>query len=142
MGDIAEAGCAKLAAAYIEAWKAFDLTAVMKLHTADSVFHLHATGQSPAVGPAAVRSAFEASMAVLSDIQVEVGRLRVGDDFWVVELTMRGKLGGKTTVEMPGVDIVSVRDGLVARKDSYFDNGPVMALLAADQKSPMSQDAP
>jgi steroid delta-isomerase-like uncharacterized protein len=122
-----------LAERYGEAWNSGDLDAVMELHTDDAVSQAHAAGSPPAEGKAAVRAAFAAYLAQLPDIQFNPRCLRVGNGFWVMESTMTGTVaepldaGGESIgragarVKVDCVDVIEVRDGLVARKDTYLD---------------------
>ena len=118
---------------YGEAWNRQDLDAIMDLHTEDSVFQAHAVGSPPAVGKEAVRKAFAGYLAMLPDINFAERALHVGEDHWVLESTMSGtvaqpievageNLGGEgRRVEVPCVDVIEVRDGLVASKQTYID---------------------
>jgi steroid delta-isomerase-like uncharacterized protein len=122
-----------LAERYGEAWNRQDLDAIMDLHTEGSVFQAHAVGSPPAVGKEAVREAFAGYLAMLPDINFAERALHVGEDHWVLESTMSGtvaqpievdgkELGGTGKhVEVPCVDVIQVRDGLVASKQTYID---------------------
>jgi steroid delta-isomerase-like uncharacterized protein len=122
-----------LAERYGEAWNRQDLDAIMDLHTEDSVFQAHAVSSPPAVGKEAVRGAFASYLAMLPDINFAERALHVGEDHWVLESTMSGtvaqpievegeNLGGQgKRVEVPCVDVIEVRDGLVASKQTYID---------------------
>ena len=48
-------------------------------------------------------------------------RLRIGPGFWVAELTLTGQVTGGGPLEIESVDVVTVREGLVATKDTYLD---------------------
>ncbi len=123
----------ELAQRYGEAWNRQDLDAIMGLHTDDTVFQAHAVGSPPALGRQAVREAFAAYLAMLPDINFAERALHVGEDHWVLESTMSGtvaqpievegeNLGGEgKRVEVPCVDVIEVRDGLVASKQTYID---------------------
>jgi steroid delta-isomerase-like uncharacterized protein len=132
-----------LAQRYGEAWNRQDLDAIMDLHTDDSVFVAHAAGSVPAEGKDAVREAFASYLALLPDINFAERALHVGDDHWVLESTMSGTVAGSIEVEGvdPGaefvaaenveggarievdcVDVIEVRDGLVASKQTYIDS--------------------
>jgi steroid delta-isomerase-like uncharacterized protein len=123
-----------LAGRYGEAWNRQDLDAIMDLHTEDSVFVAHAAGTPPAAGKEAVRAAFAGYIALLPDINFAERALHVGDDHWVLESTMTGtvaeaievegeSLGSRgARVEVPCVDVIEVRDGLVSSKQTYIDS--------------------
>src|SRR3954463_10337727 len=123
-----------LAQRYGEAWNRQDLDAILDLHTDDSVFVAHAAGSVPAVGKEAVREAFAGYLALLPDIDFAERALHIGDDHWVLESTMSGTVAGSievegqalgeggARVEVDCVDVITVRDGLVASKQTYIDS--------------------
>ena len=124
----------ELAQRYGEAWNSQDLDAIMELHTEDSVFQAHATGTPAAEGKEAVREAFAGYLALLPDINFAERALHVGDDHWVLESVMSGtvaqpievegeEIGNEgTRVEVDCVDVIEVRDGQVASKQTYIDS--------------------
>ena len=123
----------ELADRYGQAWNSQDLDAIVALHTEDSVFHLHVPGSAPVEGRDAIRQAFAAFIAQLPDIDFAQRSLLAGDDHWVLESTMTGtvaqplELDGEqleapgSRIEVDFVDVITVRDGKVARKESYLD---------------------
>jgi steroid delta-isomerase-like uncharacterized protein len=123
----------ELADRYSQAWNSHDVQAIVLLHTEDSVFQLHVPGGEPVEGRAAIREAFSAFLGQLSDLRFATTRLRVGAGHWVNESTLTGTVAGSVGIEgealhAPGapvevacVDVIEVRDGLVARKDTYLD---------------------
>jgi steroid delta-isomerase-like uncharacterized protein len=123
-----------LAQRYGEAWNRQDLDAIMDLHTDDCVFQAHAAGSPPAEGLEAVREAFAGYLALLPDINFAERALHVGEDHWVLESTMTGTVEGAievdgesigdrgARVEVDCVDVIEVRDGLVASKHTYLDS--------------------
>ena len=122
-----------LAARYGEAWNRQDLDAIMDLHTDDCVFRAHASGTPPAEGKPAVREAFASYLGLLPDINFAERSLHVGQGFWVLESTMTGTVDGSldlkgeslgsagARVELDCVDVIEVRDGLIASKQTYLD---------------------
>lgn len=108
-----------LAVRYGAAWAAHDLDAITALHTEDTVFHLHGDAEA-AVGLAATREAFAAAMDQWPDIRFERKRVHIGPRHFVSEYEMTATQAGREVV-CDGVDVFSVRDGLVARKDTYLD---------------------
>jgi len=110
-----------LAAQYGEAWSTRDVEAILALHTADSVFQLHAPGYARAEGIDAVRESFAAVFALLPDVTFTSVRQRIGEDFWVLESLMQGTTAAGISISVDCVDVISVRDGLVASKDTYLD---------------------
>jgi ketosteroid isomerase-like protein len=123
-----------LAVRYGAAWAAHDLDAIMALHTEDTVFHLHGDAE-PAVGLAAAREAFAGAMAQWPDIRFERKRVHVGSAHFVSEYQMAATQAGQQIV-CDGVDVFSIRDGLVARKDTYLDWAAVHRQLGELAASP------
>jgi steroid delta-isomerase-like uncharacterized protein len=123
-----------LAQRYGEAWNRQDLDAIMDLHSDDSVFVAHAAGSVPAEGKEAVRETFATYLTLLPDINFAERALHVGDHHWVLESTMSGTVAGSievegealgesgARVEVDCVDLIEVRDGLVASKQTYVDS--------------------
>jgi len=108
-----------LAVRYGVAWAAHDLDAIMALHTEETVFQLHGDAE-PAVGLAATREAFATAMDQWPDIRFERKRVHIGSGHFVSEYEMIASQGGHQIV-CDGVDVFTVKDGLVARKDTYLD---------------------
>lgn len=109
----------ELAVAYSQAWANHDPDAIVAMHTEDAVFHLHDV-MEPWVGREAIRAACADQFADSPDLAFEPVRIYLGDDHFVAELTMSGTRDGKE-FSCDAVDVISVKDGLVARKDSYID---------------------
>ena len=110
---------AELAAHYSQAWSDHDPDAIVALHTEDTVFHLH--GDLPAAtGRQAVWNMIVGLFTHVPDLRFDPRRMHFGDDHMVLEYAMSGTAGGEAFV-CDGVDVISVRDGLVARKDTYLD---------------------
>ena len=110
----------ELASQYGRAWAEHNPDAVIALHTEDTVFHVHGEGRPPAVGAAAVREAIGAALALSPDLRFERSRVHLGQDHLVTEYVMSGTVDGKP-FSCEGCDVITVRDGLVARKDTYLD---------------------
>src|SRR5262249_12459624 len=122
-----------LAQRYGEAWNRQDLDAIMDLHAKECVFQAHAAGSPPTQGKDAVRAAFAGYLELLPDINFAARSLHVGPDHWVLESTMTGTVASTLAVDgeelgTPGahievdcVDVIEIRDGLVASKHTYLD---------------------
>ena len=108
-----------LAESYGAAWEAHDVDAVVALHTTESVFHVHGLGEK-AFGRNAVRFLVAALLEQVPDVHFEHKRVYVGADHLALEYDMSGTARGSRFV-CDGVDVIAVRDGLVARKDTYLD---------------------
>jgi taurine dehydrogenase small subunit len=134
----------ELAERYGEAWNSQDLDAIMDLHTDDCVFVAHAAGSLPAEGKEAVREAFAGYLALLPDINFAERALHVGEDHWVLESSMTGTvaqairvegeaLGDRgARVEVDCVDVIEIRDGLVASKQTYLDSMAMQRQLGGE----------
>jgi hypothetical protein len=107
---------------YLAAWTARDLDAIVALHTAGSVFRVHAGGE-PARGKEAVRAAFADVFERFPGFAFEVDRLLLGEGHWVLDWTLVSD-GDGGELRLDCLDVVVVADGLVARKDTYVDAGP------------------
>jgi steroid delta-isomerase-like uncharacterized protein len=133
-----------LAERYGEAWNRQDLDAIMDMHTDDGVFVAHAAGSPPAEGKDAVREAFAGYIATMPDITFAERALRVGVDHWVLESTMSGtveqaiEVEGESfgergvRVEVPCVDVIEVRDGLISSKHTYLDSMTMQRQLGGE----------
>jgi len=118
---------------YNAAWNDHDVDAIVSMHTDDSVFENHVTGDVN-VGPEQIGRAITGIFAVFPDLEFETRRAYVRDDLVVQEWTARGTHEGPMTrsgitieptgkkVEYKGMDVIPIRDGLVARKDVYSDS--------------------
>ena len=133
-----------LAQRYGEAWNRQDLDAIMDLHTDDCVFTAFAAGAPLAKGKEAVREAFAGYIAMMPDINFAERALHIGGDHWVLESTMSGtveqaiEVEGEsfgtsgTRVEVPCVDVIQVRDGLIASKHTYLDSVTMQRQLGGE----------
>ena len=118
---------------YSDAWNRHDLDAILALHTDDAVFENHTSG-GLAVGKAEIRDLIAGVFATLPDLHFATRRAYFREDVAVVEWTAtathtlpirRGEQiyapSGKT-LSWKGMDVLPMRDGLVARKDVYADS--------------------
>ncbi len=125
---------------YNAAWNAHDVDAILSMHTDDSVFENHTTGDVN-VGKEAIGSAIRGICSVFPDLSFEGRRTYIRDDLVVQEWTARGTQEGKMTrsgveveptgrkVEYRGMDVIPIQDGLVARKDVYSDGVTLLRQL-------------
>ena len=125
---------------YNAAWNDHDVDAIVSMHTDDSVFENHVTGDLN-VGREQIGKAIAGIFAVFPDLSFEARRAYIRDDLVVQEWTARGTHEGPMTrsgielaptgkqVEYKGMDVIPIRDGLVARKDVYSDSVTLLRQL-------------
>jgi steroid delta-isomerase-like uncharacterized protein len=125
---------------YNAAWNDHDVEAIVAMHTDDSVFENHTTGDVN-VGREAIGSAVGGIFTVFPDLTFETRRQYLRDDLVVQEWTARGTHLGKMTragleveptgrqVEYRGMDVIPISDGRVARKDVYSDGVTLLRQL-------------
>ena len=118
---------------YNQAWGDHDVDAIVSMHTDDSVFENHVTGDVN-VGKEAIGRAIIGIFSVFPDLTFEGRRQYIREDLVVQEWTARGTHEGTMArggvkveptgkkVEYKGMDVIPIRDGLVARKDVYSDS--------------------
>jgi hypothetical protein len=108
-----------LAGQYHQAWTELNPDTIAALHTDDSTFHMHGFAD-PAVGRESVRDLIRKVVGLAPDLRFEPKRGFIGTDHIVLEYDMSGTFSGMPFV-CDGVDVFSVVDGLMARKDTYLD---------------------
>lgn len=126
-----------LAVRYGTAWAGRDLDAIMAMHTDETVFHLHGGGE-PAIGHAATREAFAAALAEWPDIRFDRKRVHIGAQHFVSEYEMSATTADGQLLVCDGVDVFSIDDGRVARKDTYLDWPALQEQQGAAQVSAIS----
>lgn len=131
---------------YNAAWNDHDVEAIVAMHTDDSVFENHTTGDVN-IGKDAIRSAITGIFAVFPDLTFEARSQYIREDLVVQEWTARGTHQGAMNrsgmtieptgraVEYRGMDIIPIRDGLVARKDVYSDGVTLLRQLGLTEIS-------
>jgi steroid delta-isomerase-like uncharacterized protein len=125
---------------YNAAWNGHDVESIVEMHTDDSVFENHTTGDLN-VGREAIGTAIRGIFTVFPDLEFETRRQYLRDDLVVQEWTARGTHLGKMSragieveptgmpVEYRGMDVIPIEDGLVARKDVYSDGVTLLRQL-------------
>jgi steroid delta-isomerase-like uncharacterized protein len=125
---------------YNAAWADHDVDAIVALHTENSVFENHTTGDVN-VGKDAIGNAIRGIFTVFPDLTFETRRQYIRDDLVIQEWTARGTHLGKMmragleveptgrTVEYRGMDVIPIEDGKVARKDVYSDGVTLLRQL-------------
>jgi len=125
---------------YNAAWNDHDVETIVSMHTDDSVFENHVTGDVN-VGRDQIARAIEGIFSVFPDLRFETRRAYIREDLVVQEWTARGTHEGTMTrsgIEVPptgrkvdykGMDVIPIRDGLVGRKDVCSDSVTLLRQL-------------
>ena len=125
---------------YNTAWNEHDVETIVSMHTEDSVFENHVTGDVN-VGREQIGRAVGGIFSVFPDLTFETRRAYIRDDLVVQEWTARGTHEGRMSrsgmevpptgrkVDYKGMDVIPIRDGLVARKDVYSDSVALLRQL-------------
>jgi len=121
---------AAIAKRYFAAWEAHDVAAIVALHTADSQFQAH--GRGAAIhGRDALREEFAHVFEIYPGFGFEERRLLFGSGHWVLDWTLTFQRPGADRCGVHALDVVEVApDGLVARKDTFFDFSELKAAFA------------
>lgn len=119
-----------IAKRYFAAWEAHDVDAIVALHTPDSQFQAH--GRGAAVhGREALRREFTHVFELYPAFGFDERRLLFGSAHWVLDWTLTFQRPGEDRRGVHCLDVVEVApDGLVARKDTFFDFAELKAAFA------------
>ncbi len=129
---------------YNGAWNDHDVPGIVALHAEDSVFENHTTGDVN-VGHRQIELAIRGIFTVFPDLWFEARRQYFAENLCVQEWTARGTHEGKMvrsgieveptgrSVEYRGMDIIPMRDGLIARKDVYSDGVTLLRQLGLNE---------
>ncbi len=123
-----------LAERYGTAWNAGDLDTIMAMHGEDMVFQLHVEGFEAAAGPEAVRAQFAYFFEAWKDMHFETRARHLCGELFVNEFRFRAELSkpfplpsgviepSGRSVDVDGVDVITIRDGRVHAKHTYMDS--------------------
>jgi steroid delta-isomerase-like uncharacterized protein len=118
---------------YADAWNRHDVDAIVALHTEDAIFENHTSG-GRAVGKAEIRKLIEGVFATFPDLRFVTRRAYFTENVAVLEWTATAPHENSIPWERHtlaptgkqmswnGMDVLPLRDGLVARKDVYVDS--------------------
>jgi ketosteroid isomerase-like protein len=108
-----------LAARYMAAWNAHDVPGIMAFHADDTSYQRHGI---PKVyrGKDAVAEQFGKDISGLPGIKFEPVALYGSDDHFVAESIITAITANGEPVKMELVDVITLRDGKVVSKSSYF----------------------
>jgi ketosteroid isomerase-like protein len=125
---------------YGQAWASRDVDRILALHTADSVFILNVWKQPPAQGKEAIRQQFQQILRDNPQYSSKVHRMSWGTDFVVIEYSIRMQPVGpfvlgqrrftpksNAAYDIPAIDVIHVKEGLVSAKYTYIDTETVHA---------------
>lgn len=129
---------------YGDAWNANDLEAIMALQGDDFVFQLHSEGYEPAVGPDQARAQFAYFFEAFEGMHFEPRAGHLDGELFTNEFRFTGTLvkplplvgevvepTGRS-VAVDGVDVITIRDGLVRSKHTYMDTLAMRRQLAGE----------
>lgn len=108
---------------YAGAWNAHDVQKIMSMHTDDTVYTLHGSGQTYR-GREDVTRGFAADLKRIPDIHFELRAAYGSDTHIVFESVVTGTTPDGVPVLLEGVDVLTMRGGKVVTKDSYFVRRP------------------
>ena len=108
-----------LATRYNAAWNAHDVPGIMAFHADDTSYQRHGI---PKVyrGKEAVAEQFAKDISGLPGIKFEPVALYGSDDHFVSESIITATTANGEPVRMELVDVITLRDGKVVSKSSYF----------------------
>lgn len=127
MSDNDTLNVATIAERYASAWLSHNPDDIIALHAPGSTFQAH--GRTDAIsGLDALRREFAQIFERYPGFGVETHRLLVGERHWTLDWTLTFQPPGKTRRGFRALDVVEIDDdGLVTRKDTFFDFAAVKA---------------
>lgn len=110
---------------YSKAWNSHDPDAIAALHTEDTRFCTHGAGPA-AEGREAMRTTAAETFAQFPEFASKPIRTLFGADHWVIEWKMQN-----ADLSVDCVDVISLENGLVKSKDTYFDFAQLQVAMAS-----------
>jgi ketosteroid isomerase-like protein len=108
----------EVARRYAAAWNAHDVGAIMAMHSDDTCYRLHGDVEVYR-GRQAVADKFTMQLKQVPDIHFELKSLHGSGDHFVFEADITYARNGEKA-RFDGIDLITIRDGLVVTKDSYM----------------------
>lgn len=108
-----------IATRYTAAWNAHDIAAIMAMHADDTSYRRHGSARIFR-GKDAVAEQFGKDFSGLPGLKFEPVSLHGSDDHFVAESIITATTPDGAPVTMELIDLITLRDGLVVSKDSYF----------------------
>jgi ketosteroid isomerase-like protein len=108
-----------LAARYMAAWNAHDVPAIMAMHGDDTSYRRHGSAKIYR-GKEAVAEQFAKDISGLPGIRFETVSVHGSDDHFVAQSIITATAADGAPVTMELIDLITLVDGKVASKDSYF----------------------
>jgi ketosteroid isomerase-like protein len=108
----------EVARRYADAWNAHDVGAIMALHSDDTLYRLHGDAEVYR-GRKAVAEKFTTQLKQVPDIHFALKSLYGSGDHFVFEADITYSRNGQKA-RFDGIDLITIRDGLVVTKDSYM----------------------
>ncbi|MBR1145698.1 nuclear transport factor 2 family protein [Bradyrhizobium sp. AUGA SZCCT0431] len=103
---------------YADAWNAHDVGAIMAMHSDDTHYHLHGEVEVHR-GRKAVTDKFTTQLKQVPDIHFALKSLHGSGDHFVFEAVITYTRNGEKA-RFDGIDLMTIRDGLVVSKNSYM----------------------
>lgn len=110
-----------IAGCYADAWNAHDVGAIMALHSEDTFYHLHGEAEVYR-GREAVTDKFARQLGLVPDIHFELKSLHGDVNHLVFETEITYSRNGRE-LKFDGIDLITIRDGLIVGKNSYMVTG-------------------
>ena len=108
----------RLVEGYRAGWFGHDLDAIMAVVTADIVFHNLTAGERDE-GAEALRAHVAGIHERWPDLRLEERAIYLADDTGVAEWIARATAPDGRHLEWDGIDVITCRDGLIARNAVY-----------------------
>jgi ketosteroid isomerase-like protein len=123
-----------LIARHNAAWNSQNLEALGSLYAEDVVFQNHTAGEDAIAGRDAVLAHIGGIFERWPDMGFTSRRLYITPDLCVGEWTAQATTSDGRQIEWDGVDVMPIRNGVIARKDVYSTSH--IARVREDMESP------